>query len=484
MENRTGQKSAQRIAAEEGADLIHAARSWRELHEKLAERGMRFEKKGSGAILWVGDTAVKASAAGRTCSMAALTKRLGPYTAPVATVEPRPRAPEPIAPAAPKWSEYIASRQRHYEGRQKERELLREMYRDDWSSLARRQREERRRTLGGQWRGRGAELNALRSVLAARQAQEKAALKEREQRAREDARKKFRRFPGYEEWLRDHSPELGDEWRHRDRSPSPMIVGDRPDPARPRDIRDFMAQARGWEVAYRRAGAPQGRASFVDHGKRIAVHDLDRDSVLAALQLAGAKWGTFSVHGDESYKRLCVQLAAEHGLRIKNPELQAQIAAERERRLRVPGCAPALPEFQAAGRAPSAPLKQPHPVAPAEPAKDLHEVYCRHFANVAREGPGRGDVSRLDGIVAVRMRLTGHGQADVERAIREGAPKVRNEERDWNAYAKRAAAFAFDLAGSRQAALMMNQRKQLLSLEGQGTKVAGATARNRGDPRL
>ena len=61
VEHSTGEKSAQRIAQERGHDIIKNATSWPELHQKLAEKGLRFEKKGSGAIVFVGDIAVKAS---------------------------------------------------------------------------------------------------------------------------------------------------------------------------------------------------------------------------------------------------------------------------------------------------------------------------------------------------------------------------------------------------------------------------------------
>jgi hypothetical protein len=66
------------------------------LHAALAAEGMRFEKKGSGALLWVGDRAVKASVAGRDCSMSALKKRLGEYM-PGPTVPSLPVAKEPLA---------------------------------------------------------------------------------------------------------------------------------------------------------------------------------------------------------------------------------------------------------------------------------------------------------------------------------------------------------------------------------------------------
>lgn len=65
FENATGEKSAMRIAQERGHKIIKTAGSWKELHEKLAAVGLRFEKKGSGAIVFVGETAVKASSIDR-----------------------------------------------------------------------------------------------------------------------------------------------------------------------------------------------------------------------------------------------------------------------------------------------------------------------------------------------------------------------------------------------------------------------------------
>jgi Relaxase/Mobilisation nuclease domain len=92
FEERVGACSAERITSEDAVPVIRQARSWSEVHEGLAELGMRFEKKGSGAVLWVGDQPVKASAAGRDCSMAALQKRLGAFEP--ALEMPRARADE------------------------------------------------------------------------------------------------------------------------------------------------------------------------------------------------------------------------------------------------------------------------------------------------------------------------------------------------------------------------------------------------------
>jgi len=297
FENQTGQKSGQRVAIELGADVMRRARSWDELRLLLAERDMRFERKGSGAVLWIGDVVVKASTAGRDCSLSALEKRLGDF-APARDLAPAKQlAPEAVEPAAKGWKTYTVERRVHFEEKTRQRELLREEQGRRWEQMLDRHRDERREGLGGDWRGRRLDLNALRSMLAARQAQEKAELRERHQLDRERLRERFPTWPPFEEWLRQRgSPELADEWRFRDRTPA-GIVGDREDPARPRDIRAFTAEVRGWEVHYGRADEPSGGTSFVDRGREIRIHDLRRESVLAALQLSAQKWGTFHVFG-------------------------------------------------------------------------------------------------------------------------------------------------------------------------------------------
>jgi hypothetical protein len=71
--------------------------------------------------------------------------------------------------------------------------------------------------------------------------------------------------------------------------------------------------------------------SFTDHGRRIDVQEAhDEAATLAALQLGVAKWGKVTVYGADHYKAMCVRLAAEHGIRIANPELQSQVEAAKK----------------------------------------------------------------------------------------------------------------------------------------------------------
>jgi hypothetical protein len=476
FENLTGQRSAQRTAIEEGAELMRRARDWQELHASLAERGMRFDRKGSGAILWVGDTAVKASTGGRDCSMAALQKRLGDFLPAAPTLAPSTRAPEPIAPVADGWDQYIAGRQVHYASRKDERERLAQRHRSAWNDMTARQRHERRQVFDADWRGKGLELNGLRSKLAARQAQEKAALMQRHQLERTAWRERFETWPVFEEWLRERGrPDLAEGWRFRERTPA-VIVGDQADPARARDIRAFVPEANGWEVLYRRMDPRPGSPCFADRGRQILIYDLNRDSVLAALQLSAQKWGTFHVFGSDAYQRMCVDLAAEHGFRITNPELQREIAVERDRRH--------APERRQDGggdrqltpgaRDESSRARIPSPAPTRPPVRDVAEAYQRHFEEVRGQLHGRrADISRVDALVAVRLRATGYGRDQIERAIRHEAEKLRpSERRDWNAYARRVAEHAFGRSGEGQLRELAKTRDVLLTVEGRSRSTA------------
>ena len=226
FEERVGARSAERVAIEDGAPAIRAAGSWREIHEALAEKGMRLERKGSGAILWIGDQPVKASSAGRDCSMSALQKRLGEFqpARDAARVMTRTRGPEPIMPSAPGWRQYTDARRQHYLERSRGRERQMEQQRKDRERMAARHRQERADIFRGSWKGRGALLNATRNLLAARQAQEKAEQLDRQRLERGVPDKDRGRFPSYEEWLHQRDHGLAQGWRHRERRP-PGIEG-------------------------------------------------------------------------------------------------------------------------------------------------------------------------------------------------------------------------------------------------------------------
>lgn len=109
IEYAIGEKSAQRVAHERGHKILATAETWAELHARLAEVGLRFERKGSGAIIFVGDVAVKASSVDKAFSLGKLQKRLGAFVAgDYGDVIPSIK-PEPVSPINQKlWREYRA----------------------------------------------------------------------------------------------------------------------------------------------------------------------------------------------------------------------------------------------------------------------------------------------------------------------------------------------------------------------------------------
>ena len=124
LENATGEKSAQRFAREHGLAIIKEATSWRELHTGLAEVGLRFEKKGSGALVWVGNVAVKASSVDRSFSMPKLVKRLGEFEDgdyPKERIRPMP---EPVIEAKAMFEEDWRDYRQEQDIKKKERVLI------------------------------------------------------------------------------------------------------------------------------------------------------------------------------------------------------------------------------------------------------------------------------------------------------------------------------------------------------------------------
>ena len=324
---------APRIDPKRAAPLIAAAATWHELHARLAEHGMRYERRGSGAHIIVGDVVVKASTVARKATLSALQERLGAFE-PAAGALPSPKR-EALDPGTPHLDRYHRAREAHRIAKDAERRAMEIEYERELEALRHKHERERDEALGQHsWKGLGLVLNAMRSVLATEQAEEKATLRERRRKAREGHRRRYPSWPSFEQWLMEqHAPELAHRWRHRDR-PVPSLQGKGESRAVVRDIEGYESQVDGGRVLYRRSGAPRSRIAFTDVGRRVDIHDWrSEQSTLAALRLSAQKWERFVVTGNDEYKAMCVRLAARHGFRITNPELQEKIVKERARLL-------------------------------------------------------------------------------------------------------------------------------------------------------
>ena len=267
MEHRTGAKSAERIAIEEGAPIIKRSQTWEQLHHELSREGMRYEKTGSGATLFVGEVGVKASSADRGASLSKLQKRLGPYQPPPQRDPAAQREPAPIKPDLPGWNDYITGRQAHYAEKNAAKLAQDKRQAQERNALAEEHKRRRDKQLRGNWKGKGALLNAMRSVIAAEQAAEKADLKEKHRQERAQHRQQFRPYPDLEQWQRlQHRPALAEQWRYRASEPQ-RSEGDRDEQPTPRDLRAYQPEVVGQQVHYTRREAPGRGCVFRGQGQ-------------------------------------------------------------------------------------------------------------------------------------------------------------------------------------------------------------------------
>ena len=210
FESATGEKSAQRIVQERGHAVIQNASCWEELHAGLDAVGLRFSRKGSGAVIFVGDTAVKASSVDRKFSMSRLCKRLGEFKPGYYSQRTFSKpTPEPVSHLCrEEWEEYQQERQRLAE----ERRLNEKKQEEERETLERRQKERREAATVRLARHGLFILNLARLFLKKQERQEKAALRDRQSQA-----EKTERLPRFKHWLGKRSPHLGNLWRFRRR---------------------------------------------------------------------------------------------------------------------------------------------------------------------------------------------------------------------------------------------------------------------------
>ena len=203
FEHATGEKSAQRIAQERGHSVIKNAKSWAELHEKLAAVGLRFEKKGSGAIILVGEIAVKASSVDRAFSMGKLCKKLGDFEEGTYPDVLGKVAPEPVSSVnLEEWKAY----QTAFAGVPNNAKAAENA---ELARMKERHRDERKRALSRLARYGLPVLNIARHCLMAQQREERRSLRSGRKKARGGK-------PRFETWLRTQGlVQQADRWRHR-----------------------------------------------------------------------------------------------------------------------------------------------------------------------------------------------------------------------------------------------------------------------------
>jgi len=528
FEQATGEKSAQRIAQEKGHKIIKTAKSWEELHEGLKNCGLRFEKKGSGAIIWVGDTAVKASSVDRSFSMGKLVKKLGEFVAGNYEEEVK-IGPEPLDKTTVKDLKiYQATteeldRQRRELGEQNNREK---------AELLARQKTERREKLRNLLAKYGQAVFYLGAYFLKIQHREE---REKFYETLRDRTPSFAR-PTFRAWLLNRGkvlalPEAREENRH-----SPPPAEQKTGPQELAFLKYSEAvNAERYRVTVIRMGEDGSRQVFILDKKNgqsmgftpnellkrmpellklqsrgeniyytplsedrhhILIDDVSPENVVrlqndgyrpaAIIESSPGNYQcvlTISKFDGEFDRQIANQLTAMLNREYGDPKLSGAIHPHRapgfeNRKPKHKGknglyplvllrhavqqiCKKALIEARKIEQALAQQLaerKKARPVYPAFTSGDPQQAYFLHYENI-RAHLSIEDFSRVDAMIALRMRANGHSPNAVLTAIRECAPTIRtgrDKRRNWPAYAERTMNYAFGFAGDRD--LQRNER--------------------------
>lgn len=534
FEHATGEKSAQRIARERGYVIIKNAQSWVEMHEKLAKVGLRFEKKGSGAVIIVGKNVVKASSVDRAFSMGKLCKKLGNFEEGNYPENLEKIAPEPVSSVNHEvWKEY----QQEFTEGSKKREAVGSA---ELAQMKERHRGERKRALSRLAKYGLPVLNIARHCLKEQQRAERLSLR--------SGRKKVRGGkPRFENWLRARGMQKeADRWRYRAsveekrHAPPPVQKPEKGADAM-RELADFRkyadaVNAERYRVTCIKMEENGGKKTFIldkkggmtrgfspeeleahmpemlrfqkrgeniyytplsDDRHHILIDDMTRDSLMRMQEdgfrpavvlesspgnyqclLTIPKLGTEfdrdvgnriteRLNREYGDKKLCGCIHPHRAPGFENrkpkhrredgvyPQVKLLFAERRE-------CGKALAlarridrEYaEAAEKRKTAwrMLTMPD-VRPGDPAA----AYYAHLENIRRHLTIE-DYSRVDAMIALRMRSNGHSREVVKETIRVCAPTIREKRtgRNWQRYAERTSDYAFGPAGDRD--LMRNER--------------------------
>lgn len=556
FEHATGEKSAQRIAQERGHSIIKNAKSWVELHEKLAAVGLRFEKKGSGAIIFVGEIAVKASSVDRAFSMGKLCKKLGDFEEGTYPDVLGKVAPEPVSSVnLGEWKAY----QTAFAGVPNNAKAAENA---EFARMKERHRDERKRALSRLARYGLPVLNIARHCLMAQQKEERRSLRSGRKKARGGK-------PRFETWLRTQGLfQQADRWRHRagweqarHTPPAPQRTAQRAEAMR--ELEEFRryadaVNAERYRVTCIKMDEDGGKKTFIldkkggmtrgfspdeleahmpemlrfqrrgeniyytplsDDRHHILIDDITRDS-LKRLQEDGFRPAVVLESSPGNYQCLLTipKLGTEHDRDVGNRITERLNREYGDKKLcgcihphRAPGFENRKPkhrredggypsvkllfaERRECGKALALARRIDREYAEAAEKRQAEQrtfqmpnfrpgdptaAYYAHLENIRRHLTIE-DYSRVDAMIALRLRSNGHSRESVEETIRACAPTIRDSQtgRNWQQYAERTADYAFGPAGDRDLERNERYREMWRRVEG-AEKEGGSTLRTK-----
>ncbi len=435
FENATGEKSAQRMAQEKAHPLIQKATCWQELHTGLATVGMRYVRKGSGAVIYVGETPIKASSVDRDLSLGKLCKRLGEFEESLCVPVVPPPEPEPVSHVCEQeWQEYQAQRRQLAEERSLAQEHRKEAERREHEE----QRQERQQVLAKVALHGLPMLNIARYFLKLQQQSQRA--ESRKQRAKARCS-----LPRFKTWLGHKSQRLAQLWRLRERITPDMQVRKYSVVPLCKLKRPFACFQDMLRKKYADVRMDQSR---LDAGTVLYLRCMGYTQEEVDRELARhSPRSTSEVEKRDILERRSRILQYAYG-----PAGDIVIAAIRPTDQKLRKILTDVEEQRQKQREPYEQRLRPY-LRPGSPAT----AYFAHLDNISRS-MAIDDLRQVDAMIALRMRANGHSRKVVTDTIDLCAPVIREYpgNSNWQGYAERTAEYAFGKVGDQDMA--RNQR--------------------------
>lgn len=446
-----GQRSAAEIAAEvvKRAFKDQSINAWDAFHQRMADNGMEYQKKGSGSIFMIeqGDkqVAVKASVVNRGATMKLLEKKYGSYISNNYPVLKRNTEP------ALGMNNVVKQSWQHFRKLKvtltEEKLALKNFQKVQYQKLLDAQKVDRKNIFSQSWKGNGAELNKARMILAAQQVQQKAKLKQfqlvEKLKFIQAFHKKYGSTTRFDDYLKFTDPNLLTLHRQQQRQ---VKMESKIYPGAIRiELNSEFTKVSGIEAYEFREDSvnnhfvlkfynQDGRVDFIDVGKRIKVINVEKDSVRAFLQLANQKWKSFELTGSLEFKYMCAEeaLKLHIDLKITNPEIQRMMTHIRKLEntkkngASTPGLR--LRKWDKPIVVKERPLKDVSVMQISNPINSQKlaiNAYLTHAEDLG--GKPKNDYSR-DLEIAIRMQVTGYSDVDISHSINHASPLVISEQ--------------------------------------------------------
>lgn len=301
------------------------------------------------------------------------------------------------------------------------------------------------------WKGRGTELNKERMVLAARQAQQKAKLKQIHMSERIKSIQSFHQKYGsttrFDNYLNSKDANLLTQHKEQQRQakmeskifPGAIEKVSNPTFSKVTGIEayEFYQESISSDMGQLfvlNFTNQDGRIDFVDQGKRIKVINIERGSVRAFLQLSSQKWQKFELTGSLEFKYLCAEEALKLHIDIKitNPEIQRMMTHIRklENTKKNGASTPGLKlrRWDKPIVVKPRPLKDVSFIQISNPINALQlaiNAYLTHAQDLGAK-PKNDYLRDLE--IAIRMQATGYSDVDISHSINHASPLVIGKE--------------------------------------------------------